>query len=157
MAPDAATLPSPAVTLREAAAALGVSEAAARRMLKSGALVGGREPRPQGYVWRVHLPACLTLAPGAAPAPAADGTLRRQHPSPVAEGAGAEALAAYAAAVIAPHLATIEHLSTELTVRAQQFGALEQQLTAQAETIGALRAELAAARRPPWWRRWWGR
>jgi hypothetical protein len=68
MAPDAATPDPPAVSLREAAQALGVSRAAVRRIVKSGMLAGTGEPRSQGHEWRIHLRERLTPQPDAAPA-----------------------------------------------------------------------------------------
>ena len=156
MSPDAATRPAPAVSLREAAEALGVSEAAVRRMVKSGALTGLREPRPQGHVWRIYLPEHLAPAPGAPPARSDAGTLRRQDPSGAVEGARAEALAAYAAAIVAPHLATIERLSGELAERAHRVGELEQQLQAAQARLAMLDAPASQMEDTPrlWWERW---
>lgn len=176
MSPDAATLHPPAVSLREAAQALGVSEAAVRRMVKSGALTGIREPRPQGHVWRIHLPEHLSPAPDAEAAAPPDGTLRRQDPLPAVEGARAEALAAYAATLIAPHLATIERLAGELQAQAYRVGELEQQLAGAQARVAELEADPsripAAASGDPegertiprgirarwatWWARWAG-
>jgi hypothetical protein len=145
VSPDAATLhPSP-VSLREAAAALGMSEAAVRRMVKAGALRATREPRPQGHVWRVYLPDHLTPAPDAVGDALPDGTCQPPRPSgalPVATGSlellRAEALAAYAAAVAAPHLQTIERLSAERAALAQQVGELQERIR-----------QLEAPREPP--------
>jgi uncharacterized membrane protein YccC len=127
-------------------------------MVKSGALVGTREPRPQGHVWRIHLPEHLTPSPDAAPASSPDGTLRRQDPSGALEGARAEALATHAATLIAPHLATIERLSSELQAKARRVGELEQQLQVARARLAELEATTTstAAEKPrPWWARWW--
>jgi hypothetical protein len=47
------------VTIREAAAALGVSADTVRRRLKTGALVGEKRPTDAGLAWFVQLPADL--------------------------------------------------------------------------------------------------
>jgi hypothetical protein len=173
VSPDAATLQPSPVSLREAAAALGVSEAAVRRMVKAGALRATREPRPQGHVWRVHLPGHLMPAPDALGDASPDGTCQPPRPSPAASGGlplasgslellRAEALAAYAAAVAAPHLQTIERLSAERAALAQQVGELQErvrQLEAPrpAEAAGEQVDVINSTR--PWWARlaWWRR
>lgn len=146
MSPEPVTLHAPAVSLREAAAALGVSEAAVRRMVKAGTLRATREPRPQGFAWRVVLPAGCAAPPDTTspngtlhtPRPPGDGTLRPPRAAPDAAPAAtsievmrAEALAAYGATLLAPVLAELE--------------VIRQENRAQAETIGTLRAQLAAA------------
>ena len=45
------------VSIKVAAERLGISQDAVRRRLKSGDLVGEKETTPQGFVWRVELPA----------------------------------------------------------------------------------------------------
>jgi len=45
------------VSIKVAADRLGISQDAVRRRLKSGELVGEKETTPQGFVWRVELPA----------------------------------------------------------------------------------------------------
>ncbi len=45
------------VSIKVAADRLGVSQDAVRRRLKNGDLVGEKETTPQGFVWRVELPA----------------------------------------------------------------------------------------------------
>ena len=45
------------VSIKVAAERLGISQDAVRRRLKSGELVGEKETTPQGFVWRVELPA----------------------------------------------------------------------------------------------------
>jgi excisionase family DNA binding protein len=59
------------VTIREAAARLGVSQDTVKRRLKRGELVGHREPRPQGHTWLIELPD-ETAQPTAPPPPEAD-------------------------------------------------------------------------------------
>lgn len=44
------------VTIKEAAARLGISADTVRRRLKRGELTGEKEETPQGYVWRIQLP-----------------------------------------------------------------------------------------------------
>jgi len=74
------------VSIKVAAELLGVSQDAVRRRLKRGELVGEKETTPQGFVWRVELPADtpevepraddVVLAPGITtpdPPPAAIG------------------------------------------------------------------------------------
>jgi hypothetical protein len=135
-------------------------------MVKSGALTGIRAPRPQGHVWRIHLPEHLTPSPDAEGDAAPDGTLRRQVPSGALEGARAEALATYAATLIAPHLATIERLSGELGEKAHRVGELEQQLLVAQARIAELEAPVSEISDTPtrtmvrlWWAhwRWWRR
>jgi hypothetical protein len=129
-------------------------------MVKSGALTASREPRPQGHVWKIHLPGHLTASPDAAADPSSDGTLRRQDPSGALEGARAEALATYAATLTAPHLATIERLTGALAAQAHRVGELEQQLLAAREQIKLLEAPPATAEAPrPWYAAllWWRR
>jgi excisionase family DNA binding protein len=97
-APAEAPSAAPAVSVDEAAAALGVSTNTIRRWLKTGALRGERARRPQGALWRVHLPVQVPVASDRhvpdgtfheGPAPAA-GT---SQPAPAAlEVARAEAL-----------------------------------------------------------------
>jgi hypothetical protein len=55
------------VSIQEAAERLGVSADTVRRRVKRGELQGEREKTPQGFVWRVELPAAETPpeAPGA--------------------------------------------------------------------------------------------
>ena len=45
------------VSIKVAADRLGISQDAVRRRLKSGELAGEKETTPQGFVWRVELPA----------------------------------------------------------------------------------------------------
>jgi len=45
------------VSIKVAADRLGISQDAVRRRLKNGELVGEKETTPQGFVWRVALPA----------------------------------------------------------------------------------------------------
>ena len=45
------------VSIKVAAERLGISQDAVRRRLKSGELIGEKEATPQGFVWRVELPA----------------------------------------------------------------------------------------------------
>jgi len=45
------------VSIKVAADRLGISQDAVRRRLKNGELVGEKETTPQGFVWRVELPA----------------------------------------------------------------------------------------------------
>jgi len=72
------------------------------------------------------------------------------------EGARAEALATYAATLIAPHLATIERLAGELGEQAHRVGELEQQLHVARARIAALEAPVSPIGEPPrpWWARW---
>ena len=49
--------PAAGYTLQEAAARLGISVNTLRRKLEAGKVRGTRVERPQGYVWRVYLPA----------------------------------------------------------------------------------------------------
>lgn len=52
------------VSIKEAAARLGVSPDTIRRRLKSGELAGERVKTPQGFVWRVALPQDAPGEPG---------------------------------------------------------------------------------------------
>jgi excisionase family DNA binding protein len=143
--------PARAVSVGEAAAALGVSANTIRRWIKTGELRADRVVRPQGEAWRVYLPRHVPAGTSREVPP---GTSQHVPPAPPIgtslaspDVQRAEALAAYGAALLAPVLATVERL--EAVNRDQ------------AETIGQLRAQLAAAELlpssnspRPWWRFW---
>jgi hypothetical protein len=113
---------------------LGVSPSTVRRWVKEGRLRSQKVTTPQGYVFRVHLPAEPAPAPAAAPAME---DVKAGAPAPSAEPAvalsmeRAGAMAVYNASLIAPLVAEL----SETRVR----------LVAQAEEVGSLRAQLAAA------------
>jgi hypothetical protein len=60
------------VSMRAAAARLGVSQDTVRRRLKRRELVGRQEPTPQGFIWMVELPVELPLSIEGRDVPAAD-------------------------------------------------------------------------------------
>ncbi len=120
---------SPAFTLREAAAVLGVSLNTLRRRIAAGQVRADRVQRPQGHVWQVYLD-------DAAPCrDRADGTVQRDGAGtvqqPPADLMRAEAMATYTRSLLEPLVARL----------AEQ----EQIIRSQAEEVGALRAQLAAA------------
>jgi len=78
------------VPIKEAAERLGVSPDTIRRRLKAGELTGEREKTPQGFVWRVELPAeaasgetgaDMPTAPTAAPGDAVELARLRERVS----------------------------------------------------------------------------
>jgi hypothetical protein len=150
---EAAPPLAPPVSVDEAAAALGVAPNTIRRWLKTGALRGERRERPQGALWRVYLP---EQVPAAGERHVPDGTSTEPPASahgtslaapPTQELARAEALAQYAAALLAPVVAQVERLQQENRDQAERIG----HLTAELEQA---RAQLTApAPRPPWWQR----
>ncbi len=60
VSPQSVNTPDHTVTVREAAALLGVSRITILDRLKRGELRGERRPIPGGFAWRVELPAAGT-------------------------------------------------------------------------------------------------
>jgi hypothetical protein len=172
------------VSLPAAAAALGISVQAVRRRIKSGELRAERVKRPQGYAYRVTLPAGVDVPEGAdvdqaegehLPAPtgaASNGHVRhvpgRAAPAPAGDGLAAALLTDLRAA----H-ARIESLERERFELAGRLGYFQAELEHARQAIKALEAPkepiappppagaifrpLPAAPEPPrrpWWRFW---
>jgi hypothetical protein len=120
-------------TLREGAAALGVSLNTLRRRIAAGQVRAERVERAQGFVWQVYPDGAAPSRDGARETVQRDrpGTVQ-QAPTPPTALAQAEAMAAYTRSLLEPLVAHV--------------GELEGTVRDQAETIGRLTAELAAER-----------
>lgn len=161
-----------AVSVPEAAAALGVSVNTIRRWIKAGELRAEQVERPQGVAWHVHLPRHVPAGTSHAPP---DGTSQHVPPAPAAgtsHGTSlvppaqqqAEALATYAAAILAPVLAELATARAQLVAQAEELGTLRERLAAaEAQSKASPEANESpgppAEASPPWWARlvWWRR
>ena len=125
------------VTVADAAAALGVSTATVRRMVRRGQLEGERVQRPQGIVYVVKLP-----VDGAVPVQEPPAT--RRAPGDTSRGSvqgddRSQAMATWAASLLGP-------IAAELGEARQSILGQAETIRDQAETIGRQGAELAAER-----------
>jgi len=159
------------LTIKAAAARLGVSTDTIRRRIKAGTLTGERESTPQGHRWVVALP--VTLEPPPAPESVPPGDVDNVH---VTTGhAGADAVEV---ATLRERVAGLERLGAELATdrdawrdqaaRHEEAAQQLRTLVAQAQQMtralpagdGAPPDDRAAASTPapvaPWWRRLWG-
>lgn len=164
------------LTVAEAAGALGVSEHAIRRRIRSGELLAERVQRPQGYIYLVTLPAAEHLAPDSAtsqlatPPPSARSQLAprsasRQEPESVTMLRALEMLAAKDAeiAVERARSTQLEQERAELYGRLGYFQAQLEQAQTQIKALAAPKepvpggnAVLPPAEPPkrPWWAFW---
>jgi hypothetical protein len=124
------------VTIPEAARRLGISRSAVRRRLQSGQLTGRQEPRPQGHIWLVTLPA----GAGTSRQVPADADTFREVPRQVPAGAADDSPAAPQMALEAMRAAGMASYTREL------LEPLHARLEAQAERIGRLELELEQSR-----------
>jgi len=152
------------VTIRDAAARLGVSADTIRRRLRAGTLTGERVSTPQGHRWVVALPVTLE------PPPVAD----QGKPISVSDSAGADVADALELAMLRERVAGLERLGAELATerdawreRAAQDADAARELRILLGRAQALPRALAAgdvappdqappAPVAPWWRRLWG-
>jgi excisionase family DNA binding protein len=144
--------PAAGYTLQEAAVILGISVNTLRRKLDAGRIRGERVERPQGYVWRVYLPAAAGRRNGhhppaqqldqEAPQPAAS-TL--QEPPAGAALAQAELMGNLVAPLIqqaiTPLVEELAATRAQLVSQAERIGRLETELKARGQDLGALRLE----------------
>lgn len=151
------------VTIRDAAARLGVSADTIRRRLRAGTLTGERVSTPQGHRWVVALPVTLEPPPVADPG----------KPISVRDSAGADALEV---AALRERVAGLERLGAEL---ATDRDAWRERAAQDADAARELRILLGRAQEltralpagdvaptddqgtastpvAPWWRRLWG-
>ncbi len=159
------------LSVKEAAAALGISERTARSRIKAGKLAAVQIERPQGYEWRVYpdgLPPGNNLDLSGNNVESHPETPNETHVDPPGNN------------VEAPGMVEMIHLVATLQSRneqlAGQVGYLQRQVLEQQETIQRLlmapkdepadvtpeKSPRAAeppivdeARPRPWWRRWW--
>lgn len=113
-------------TLREGAAALGISLNTLRRRIATGQVRAERAGRPQGFVWQVHLD-------GAAPSQdGANETVQRDRPGtvhqPATALAQAEAMATYTRSILEPLVARLAEQEVIIRDQAEAIGRLEERL-----------------------------
>jgi hypothetical protein len=170
------------VSLPTAAAALGISVQAVRRRIKSGELHAERIKRPQGYAYRVALPAGVDVPKGAdvepaegdhlpAPNRAAPNGHTQQVSGRAKDAPTGDGLAVALLADLRTAHARIADLERDRFELAGRLGYFQAQLAAKDEQIKALEAPKEPAPAPaaprwpeeptpadppprPWWRFW---
>jgi hypothetical protein len=157
---------SPGVSIKHAAASLGVSTNTIRRWIKDGRLRTEKVAIPQGFALKVFLPETLDLPKEAYTQQVhhevVDEDIHEQLPeelpTTVATQERAEAMATYSAKLLEPLVARLtdqEHTIREL---ATQNGRYEERVSYQEERIKELLEQLTARDASPesFWRRWFG-
>jgi hypothetical protein len=133
-------------TLREGAAALGISLNTLRRRIASGQVRAEQVQRPQGFIWQVYLD-------GAAPShEGANETVQRDRPGTVQQPPTAlmqaEAMAAYTRSLLEPMVSRMAEQETVIREQAETIGRQSAELERAAATIVSLSDALDARTAP---------
>jgi hypothetical protein len=141
------------VTVAEASAALGLSDKAIRRRLKSGELKAEQRQTPQGFVWMIDLPATTAGLNGASPAvhapppPRVDGRVDAQEGAAPPAGGRGDDQATTSPVPDAALLAELAETKVALAVQREAVARLEAHLGDLRTTVDRQAEELAERRR----------